>query len=186
MKTLILVLALAVSAVASADQLTVTSTAIVDKFGPACASKGNDTEVMIGQAQQRMPYLKGLLSQKSAVNDSPVFVPPTTYFDPCAYRRTICTSNPQPYPYPYPNPGYPNQVCRTVCEGGYITTGGYTQDHYHCDTTLILDNADYFLALHQANTGDVNAAVNAATAVGNVVYSEVDHSVARWVTVSHK
>ena len=183
---------LAMSTFASANDLTVTSTAIVDNFGPACASKGNDTEALITQVSQSMPAVRGLLQQKSVVNSTPEYVPPSQHYDACAYTYYTCGGYPgygggYGNPYPGYGPGY-GPACGYVCQGGFVTDPGYTENHYRCDTTLTVNSPDYSLSLSQSNQGDTRAQLNAALAKGNVVYTEIDgdRNTVRWVSVDKK
>ena len=186
MKFYVLLTAFTLSAFASANELTVTSTAIVNNYGSSCASKGNDTEALLTQVEAKISALKGLIQQKSVVNSTPEYIPPSQHYDACAYSVYTCGGY-----YPgYPGSGYPNHGpgCGYVCQGGWIEDPGHTIENLRCDTTLFVNSNDYLANLVQTNGGDIHAALAAALAVGNVVYDEVDGNThtARWVTVTQK
>ena len=170
MKTfgLLLMVGMFTAAGAQAQELTLTSTAIVSNYGPACASKGNDTEAHINQVEAVFPALRGLLQQKSVVNTDIHYVPPVSVYEPCLYQQPVC----------YWNGRF--QTCYNQCIGGYVTRGGYNVTNSRCDTTLYLNSDNYRLNIGQ---GDSNA-LNAAKAQGNVIYDEADHGQARWVSVN--
>jgi len=185
-KTALALLSLVMSVAAQANTVTITSTAIVDRFQQACGSKGNDTQAMITAAERAIPAINGELSQASDVKSNPEYVPPSTHFDGCAYTVYQCnTFYPGPRPYPGYYPGYQNGGCAYYCQAGYVTEPGYTISHDRCDTTLNLNSNEFVLNLYQGSHAP-EAELNAALAKGNVVYSEIDHGKARWVAVDKK
>ncbi len=181
-KTALILFSLVLSVAAQANTLTVTSTAIIDKFQTACGSKGNDTQALITSAEKAIPAVSGELSQTSVVNSTTEEVPPSDHYDGCAYMGYACGYYPpRPYPTFYPNPG----ACGYYCEGGWVTDPGYTLTHDRCDTTITLNSNAYVLNFYQG-THNPTAELKAALANGNVVYSEVDHGKAVWVAVDPK